>query len=250
MNRLGVLRVLFLSTVLVTLGLSTQFAFAGAHGGGMGGGFHGGSSFGGWHGSYGGGWHAGYGYGWRGGYGWGGYGWRAGYGWGYPGWGWGWGFGVGLNFGWPYWGYYGYPYAYYAPYYPYPYYPYYPSSYYYAPASQPAAYSGYAAVAQGGNPPNGAAIPRPPAPANTITLREAVYRPAESGYGAAAAGGATYRPLPTATQLPQMRPEVQNVIRALQAMPPAARQQQINSGRYGNLSQHELELVKQAADAP
>ena len=125
MNRPGVLRVLFLSLVLVVFGCSAEFAFAGVHGGGGGGfhgggggfhgggggfhggggGFHGGGGYGGWHG---GGYGGGYG-GWRGGYygGWGG-------GWG---WGWPWGFGVSFNFGWPSYGYYGYPYAYSYPYY-------------------------------------------------------------------------------------------------------------------------------------
>ena len=79
MNRPGVLRVLFLSLVLVVFGCSAEFAFAGVHGGGGGGfhggggGFHGGGGYGGWHGGYG-GWHGGYG-GWHGGYG----GWYGGY---------------------------------------------------------------------------------------------------------------------------------------------------------------------------
>ncbi|MGB7555363.1 MAG: hypothetical protein WBM04_13395 [Candidatus Korobacteraceae bacterium] len=52
MNRPSILRVLFLSVVLVILGWSTGSVFAGAHGGG-GGGFHGGG--GGFHGGGGGG---------------------------------------------------------------------------------------------------------------------------------------------------------------------------------------------------
>src|SRR5208337_2781646 len=77
-NRPNLARVLFLGAVLLTLGLSTQSAFAnGAHGSG-GGGFHGG----GYHGGYGGGYHGGYGGGYHGGYG-GGY--HGGYGGGYHG---------------------------------------------------------------------------------------------------------------------------------------------------------------------
>jgi hypothetical protein len=43
---------------------------------------------------------------------------------------------------------------------------------------------------------------------------------------------------------------VQNVIRALRAMPPAARERQIDSGRYSNLTPKELEFVRYAADLP
>jgi hypothetical protein len=44
-------------------------------------------------------------------------------------------------------------------------------------------------------------------------------------------------------QFDQLRPEVQNVIRALRAMPPDARLREIASGRYRNLSPQELEAV-------
>src|SRR5271166_1499169 len=94
MIRPNVLRVLFLSVVLATIGLSTESVFAGVHGGGGGGGFHGGGG-GGFHGGGGfggshavggggyGGWHGGGGYG--GGHGGGGYGgWHGGGG--YGGW--------------------------------------------------------------------------------------------------------------------------------------------------------------------
>jgi len=60
----------------------------------------------------------------------------------------------------------------------------------------------------------------------------------------------SYRPASAEGQLPAMRPEVQNVIRALRAMPPEARQRQLESGRYSNLSPQELKLVRQAADVP
>jgi hypothetical protein len=61
---------------------------------------------------------------------------------------------------------------------------------------------------------------------------------------------AGYRPASAERQLPSMRPEVQNVIRALRAMPPQARQQQIDSGRYSNLSPQEMKLVRNAAGVP
>jgi hypothetical protein len=283
MNRLGVLRVLFVSLALMVFGCSTEFAFAAGHGGGGGGfhgggggfhgggggGFHGGGGYGGgwhgggygggyrggyggWHGGYGGGYRAGYG-GWRGGYGYGG--WRGGYGgWygGWGGWGWPWGFGVSLNFGWPYYGYYGYPYAY-----SYPYsYPYYPYSYYapgyYAPSSAPTGYSDPAPAAQvSGSYQNSAPLRQPAQPANSVTLHEAVYRHPAVNYGATAAvSGASYRSASAERQLASMRPEVQNVVRALRAMPPQARQQQIDSGRYSNLSPQEIKLVRNAAGVP
>ena len=47
-----------------------------------------------------------------------------------------------------------------------------------------------------------------------------------------------------------MRPEVQNVVRALRAMPPQARQQQIDSGRYSNLSPQEMKLVRSCCGYP
>ena len=274
MNRPGVLRVLFLSLVLVVFGGSAEFAFAGVHGGGGGfhgggggfhgggggfhgggsgfhggggyGGWHGGGGYGGWHGGYG-GWHGGYG-GWHGGYG--GYGWRGGYGgWG---WGWPWGFGISFNFGGPY---YGYPYAYSYPYYSPYYYPYYPSSYYapssYAPSDDPSGYSDPAPPAQASGSYQYGAPPRQLAPpANGLTLHEAVYRHPAANYGTASAAAVSYRPASAERQLPSMRPEVQNVIRALRAMPPQARQQQIDSGRYSNLSPQEMKLVRNAAGVP
>jgi hypothetical protein len=43
---------------------------------------------------------------------------------------------------------------------------------------------------------------------------------------------------------------VENVIRALRGMPPDARQRQLESGRYGNLSPEELNLVRSAVAQP
>jgi hypothetical protein len=290
MSRRGIWHVLFLSLILITLGFSGEYLFAGARGGG--GGFHGGG--GGFHGGggYGGGWHGGgyrggysgyrggyggYG-GWRGGYGggYGGYygGWRGGYrgyygGWGYPGYccGWGWGFGVSLNFGtaWPYYygyPYYGYPSGYYAPYSYYPYYPSYPYygyPYYYAPVNSPAGYAGPAPYQQASAgyqnlpraPQPGSAVPRPAARSNSLTLRDALYRPPAAGTrNVASVSTVSYAANSVDHQLAQARPEVQNVARALRAMPPAARQHQIDSGRYDNLSPQELQLVEAAANVP
>lgn len=260
----------------------------GFHGGG--GGYHGGGGYGGGYhggGSWGGGYHGGGGYGYHGGayggyhgggyYGggyWGGYRgggyypWRGGYGWGggyygYPGWGWGgWGFGVGVSFGW----------GGYAP--AYPYYVYtpvpacdlygcYPNYGYYAPvngapADAPAAYirSSSEQPVPAGNfaqPGYAAAQPRAaqprttPAPQARATLINASYRTQSSSYVAPAG----YRGSGlTRDQFYQLRPGVQNVIRALQAMPPGARVQQLQSGRYNNLSTSEMRLVRYAAGIP
>src|SRR5271166_2802389 len=272
MNILKALRVLSLGALLVTLGLSTQSAFA-AHVGGGGGGFHGGG--GGYHGGYGGGgYHGGYGGGYHGGYGYRGYGY-GGYGWGYPGWGWD----LSFNFGWP-WGY-GYPYAYgYYPYYGYsPYY--YPYPYSYGPASGPSGYPDTTAYGQASvnypnqapnypdqapnypnqapNYPNrapvaqpGASVPQSAPNSNSLTLHEATYVPRPPSYRSASATGsaANYHPASAAGQLPAMRPEVQNVIRALRGMPPAARQRAIDSGQYSGFSPQELKLVTYAANLP
>ncbi len=84
-----------------------------------------------------------------------------------------------------------------------------------------------------------------------MTLHEAVYRHPAANYGATAAvRGASYRPTSAEQQLRSMRPEVQNVVRALHAMPPQARQQQIDSGRYSNLSPQEMKLVRNAVGVP
>lgn len=258
MNILKALRVLSLGALLVTLGLSTQPAFAAHVGGGFhggGGGYHGGYGGGGYHGGYGGGYHGGYG-----GYGYRGYGY-GGYGWGYPGWGWG----LSFNFGWP--GGYGYPYAYgYYPYYGYsPYY--YPYPYSYGPVSGPSGYPDATAYGQASvnypnqapNYPNpapvaqpGASVPQAAPNSNSLTLNEATYvtRPPNSRNASATGSAASYRPTSTARQLPAMRPEVQNVIRALRGMPPEARLRAINSGQYSDFSPQELKLVRYAANVP
>lgn len=266
--RRSILQTLFLSVLVVLVAFSIQPALAGVHGGGGGGGgshggggggwgyhgggggwgYHGGGGYGGWHGGYG-GYHGAYwGGGWRGGY-WGGWGW------GYPSYCCGWGFGVSFNFG-PYWGY-SYPYAYGYPYY-YPYYSYYPPTYYYAPTSGPpanlqAAPSNPAAY----NPPSQSGgmwspgVSRPNASSSSVHLIDATYR---SSAGASAAYSvrnvSNDSPASVDRQFPATRAEVKNVIRALRAMPPAARERQLDSGRYSNLSDEELALVRDAARVP
>jgi len=213
--------------------------FGGGFHGGMGG-FHGGS--GGWHGSTGGGgwhgttggWHGSPGWGWgHPGFGWGHSGWCCGWGWGG-----GWGFGVGINIGWGWPAYpYAYGYPYYYPYYPY-YYPYY-GPYNYPPPPPPA---GPGQGNQG--PPRDNAwqqqnsdAPAPPlSPDHSVTTIKAPKAPPRyTNYRTVAAVNST------------SRPEVRNVIRALQAMPPEARQRQIESGRYRNLAPEEQELIKRVA---
>ena len=238
--------------------------------GGSGGGYHGGGYYGGGHyhggGYYGGGHYHGSGYWGGGGY------------WGYPGY--GWGFSIGFNWG-PFSVGFGYPYgyaaapSYYPYYYPYPY-PYYvpaaPAGYVNnsSPSNSDNAYSSgqndnyvpdnsyvqpsSAATQQWSAPARQSNVPTPrtvPA-ANSLTIRNASYTAPAPGYATHASAGtsSSYRPALTARQLPAPRPEVQNVIRALRAMPPAARERQIDSGRYSNLSPKELEFVRYAASIP
>jgi hypothetical protein len=266
MNKSIVLKVLCAAVVLVTLAWAPEPVLAqrsghgggaGFHGGG-GGGFHGGGgSFyrgaGGSWGARGGSWGArGGSWGWRGSsWGWRGssWGWRGGgwgWGWGFPsfafGWGPGWGWGFGLGWG-PVW-----PSAVWVPS---------PSFVILAssPSTDPNAYgpsnSDYQnnSSAQQSSPTPRLSVPNP----DSVTIRDAAYTPTPSSYMSHAATGdaSSYRPANSRTrQLPPPRPEVQNVIRALRAMPPDARQRQIDSGRYGNLSPQELEFAKYASDLP
>ena len=89
---------------------------------------------------------------------------------------------------------------------------------------------------------------------NSLTIRNASYVAAPPRYANTATGSATTNLRPavytTQPQRPPLRPEVQNVIRALRAMPPAARQRQLDSGRYSNLTPAELEYVRQMANIP
>jgi hypothetical protein len=285
MKNTSVLRVLCVAITSILLICSPTIALAGSGhgGGGGGGGFHGGGG-GGFHGGGGGGgYYGGYrsAYG-RGGYGWGGYGrggYGRGYGWGYPGWGYGWrggywgypgygyGWGLGIGFGWGgYWP--AYPYAYGYPYY----YPYYPTPYY--------------PNAPNGNPPNGNQPPDPardngsgrddydlyrlhssnapasqsypePNVANDANFKSQTaasptnYRLAT--YRTVAPSGMSSKSRPAnlnAEQFAGQRREVQNVIQALQAMPPEAQRRQIESGRYSNFSPEELDLLRSVAQLP
>jgi hypothetical protein len=92
------------------------------------------------------------------------------------------------------------------------------------------------------------------APASSsLTIRDASYTSSSSHYTANAASRTTTSLRPavyTTQQLPALRPEVQNVIRALRAMPPSARQRQLDSGRYSNLTPAEIEYVRRAANLP
>lgn len=255
----------------------------GYHGGGWGG-YHGGGGYG-YRGAY--GYRGGYGYrtgyGYRGGYGWGGYRGGYGYGWrgGWGGWGCcGWGFGLSFNFGWPYWGYSNYAYApYYYPYYGYPTYPY---PYYYAPIAAPQAYaqpvpnnqtSGayqYGVPEEPTNNPASQSAPasnqlnssqlnmydanyvaRPPAARTASTVSSATsYRPPAASGSSAVIRDASYGTIPNTREVRSARPEVENVIRALRAMPPQAGQRQLESGRYSNLSPAELQQVRKAVGLP
>lgn len=273
MNRSVLLRVVCLAALLVVFGCASDSAFAqrgGGHGGGGGfhgggGGFHGGGaayhggamghsySYGGYHGGgYAGGYHGGYngyhgGYygGWHGGYHGGYYG---GY-WGYPRYGWGWGgWGFGLSFNWGgYWPSYPYAYGYAAPY---PYYPY-PYYYYATPASDPSSDP----PAENQSSPN-VQDNLPPAPSSATVAPGAFYANSANMRHAASQRAV---PATTATvhylnasytkeALPHLTPLAQNAIRALRAMPPYARAEQLS--RYGSLSPEEVKLVRRAVGMP
>jgi hypothetical protein len=218
----------------------------GFHGGG--GGYYGGHNGGGYYGAHhGGGGYYGAGYyrsgyhgGWRGGY-YGGGDWGyPGYGWGF-GWGSGWGFGISIGWG-GYWPNYSYDYGY-GPAWPVPYYPAPSPSYYYAAPSGYAAPAGYTAA-----PGYAAAAPDYLGARSRDADARAVSPSANptpanvSGGSSATIINASYRTNPT------IRPEVRTVIRALQGMPPGARQGQLS--RYTDLSPSERDLVIRVADVP
>jgi len=232
-------------------------SYGGYHGGGYASGYHGGYNggyhggyYGGWRGGYHGGYHGGYYGGWRGGYHGGYYG---GY-WGYPGYGWGgWGFGLSFNWGnyWP-----AYPYTYaYAPgwvapyaYYPYPYY------YYAAPVSAPS----YDPPAQNQSSPDIQDNLPPAAASTTVPPSDFYANSANMRYASRAQSGRTVPTTPatvtylnasyTKQALPPLTPEAQTAIRALRAMPPYARAQQLS--RYGSLSPEEVRVVRAAVGMP
>lgn len=257
------------------------------HGGGGFGGFHGGGGFGGFHGGSGfrggnfGGFRGGRGFnGFRGGRGFGGFrGDRFFGGFGFPGYGYGLGFGFGF---WPYWD--SYPYLYgYSPWwgapYPYPYdYPY--DSYSYGPYDGDRYYerdrdrdrrcrpdyrhpdNGCDDYSPDRSRPNRDSAPTRPSNAlmpessserNYVTSSSEDYRRADSNdpIASAPAAASNYQLAYSSTkQLPSgPRPAVRNAIDALRAMPPNARQRQLDSGRYNSFSPEERELLIQRLTA-
>jgi len=255
MKKSTLLRVLWavVAGIALTWAPKPVFAQHGGHGGG--GGFHGGGGYGYGGGHFYGGYHGGGYYGWRGGY----YGWRGGYR-GYPRYGYGWGFGIGFSWG-SYWPAYPYPYAYspwwVAPYY----YPYYAP--YYVPSGYPSPYNGSNDASppdSGSNSYDNSPVKHSSTPAlgsspntNSVTSNVPVSAPTIPSYRVGVTGGtaSNYRLVhSTMQQLPPPRREVQNVILALRAMPPDARQRQIDSGRYSNFSPEERELLNNAAQLP
>ena len=159
-------------------------------------------------------------------------------GWGYPGWGWGGGWGFGFGFGYPYWGY--SPYAYGYPYYgypSYPYYPYYGDNYYNDPPSDPQNNADPGQYRQPADYSSDAQYPR--------------YSSGAADPNYARVGYSTPKPAtPAERKLAAMRPGVRNVVVALQNMPPEARERQLQSGRYSNLSQKEVRVVRTAVNLP
>jgi hypothetical protein len=282
MNRAALLKMLLIlavSTALVGAPQSSLAQRGGFHGGGGfggGGGFHGGGfNGGGFHGgsTFGGGGFGGFRGGNFGGFGGRGFdhfhgGFRGfGFG-GFPGWGWG----LGINFGfWPYWG--GYPYFYgYGPWWgPYAYY--YPYDPYYYPDDRDYRHCDEC------NPdyrhsPDDWRKPRSPNDSRPNDNNSAPAKPSNSsapesapgymtlvGYGTAVSkngtvattGGVSKYELTNSSgqQLPSgLRPVVRNVIQALRAMPPEARQRRLESRRYDSFSPEERQLLVSATQHP
>ncbi len=257
--------------------------FGSFHGGG--GSFHGGGGFGGFHGGSGfrggnfGGFRGGRGFnGFRGGRGFGGFrGDRFFGGFGFP------GYGYGLGFGfWPYWD--SYPYLYgYSPWwgapYPYPYsYPYdsysnsndpYDNDQHYERDRDRGCGSDYRhpdngcddAAPDRSRPnresaptrPSNTAVPESSPDRNSVTSNYEDYRRSDSDdpIAPATAAASNYQLAYSSTkQLPsETRPAVRNAIDALRAMPPDARQRQLDSGRYNSFSPEERELLIQRLTA-
>jgi|SRR5579864_762728 len=249
------------------------FGGGGFHGGGFGGGssFHSGGFGGG--GFRGGGFHNGFGNGFNGGFhhGFGG-------GFGFPGWwgwgGWGWGWGLDIGFGWPYWGW-GYPYYYdYGPYaYGYPYEPYYYPDYHdYAPdrrydyrnaPDNRAPENREPDYRHDNSKPNDQIAPAKPSNTpvpgdsrgqNSVTRNYGPTNGVSRTPTTPATGTNNFQLASSTQRVPfgpsRLRPEVQNAIRLLRAMPPQARQERINSGRYSNFSPAERQLLTTATQSP
>ena len=85
-----------------------------------------------------------------------------------------------------------------------------------------------------------------PPRSNAVTVMNASYRPGAASQTATSYGPASHSIPPIREQ----RPAVQNVVRALRAMPPAARERQLASGRYNGFSPQEMKFVRYAADVP
>jgi hypothetical protein len=77
-----------------------------------------------------------------------------------------------------------------------------------------------------------------------------VTRPANYKSGPLTLQNSNYVSALSGQQMPAVRSEVANVIRALRAMPPGAREGQIESGRYSNLSPEEMSIVRAAVNLP
>lgn len=287
MNRAVWLKLLMVAVVTLAIGVTPESAFAqrgggGFHGGGGGGfhgggfrgsGFGGGSAFhsggfgggfnnGGFRGGNFGGFHGGGFNGFRGGFG----GFRGGFG--FPGW-WGWGWGLDIGFGWPYWGW-GYPYYYdYGPYaYGYPYYPYDP---YYSPYYRnygPDRRDDYRNAPDNRTPENREPdyrhdnskpgdLTAPAKPSNwlapgSVPGQNYVTRNSDRQPNLPRSRTTSNFQLASSTSKPGpvVRPAVQNAIQLLRVMPPAARQERINSGRYASFSPEEQKLLNIAMQSP
>ena len=274
-------------TPQVSLAQHGGHAGGGFHGGGGFGGFHNGGGFGGFHNGGGLGFHNGSGFGGvrnapgfstSAGRGFPGYyhpfygGFRGAYGYHY---------GVSFNFGFaPYWGIYpywgAYPYFYgYGPWWPNPYYP-----YYYYPYQSPYNYGarddrcGPDCDIRGTDPclpdyrhedrckdsdpatsdPKRESIPAQPSSTESSPNREYVrsnsepdYRTSLNAVGWRSASTGNFEAAASTHGSAQIRPAVLNAIRALRAMPPAARLRRLKSDRYADFSPQERQLLEEAS---
>jgi hypothetical protein len=94
------------------------------------------------------------------------------------------------------------------------------------------------------------ASPPPAARTSSAASSAATYHPPMGSSSSAVVRTADYRTVSSTRQLSPARPEVENVIRSLRAMPPQAGQRALESGRYSNLSPAELQQVRIAAGLP
>jgi hypothetical protein len=244
MNPKILVRALVILMVSAALTGAPEISLAQRGGHGSGGSFHGGGFHGGGGGNFRGpagfaGYHTGFGgaYGYRGFYGHGGHNFY-GYG-GYPSY-----FGINFGFG-SYWG--GYPYWYgYGPWWgPSGYYPSYPYSYY-PYGAPPPDQRDHGCNPDYRDPNHGCTGNSSPSSDGASPSSETFGHESSLDSNYVTTNFADYR---TDAHTSRMRPAVRNAIEAMRAMPPDARDRQLNSGRYDDFSPEERELLRSASQS-